>query len=219
MPNFADSLPTFDMTALKPVFDPLAGHEVDAARQWVGDRRMIRRADKRVLLDARRLQDAVQHIGRLPEPGEAFHMVTAKRYSLWHIVQATLQLAAPASIAYLGIATLGFSKQNLDELIAEIDAGRIGQVDFLYSVYFKSNEKESCQRLTHELSTRGHRVVAILTHAKILLLELTDGRTYVVESSANLRSCSSIEQIVITHDADLLAFHRAWIGEIMEAKK
>jgi hypothetical protein len=213
-----DCLRSIDIDLIRPVFDELAGEEKDASRQWVGDRRHVRRTDRRVMLDARRLQDAVQHIGRLPEPGEAFHLVTAKRYSLWHVVKATLQLASPATIAYLGIATLGFSKQNLDELLAEIDAGRIAKVDFLFSVYFKSNERESCERLAHELTTRGHRVVAMLTHAKVLLLELTDGRAYVVESSANLRSCSSIEQITITADADLLNFHRTWINELMGAK-
>ncbi len=110
-------------------------------------------------------------------------------------------------------------KPVFDELAGEEkDAGRIGKVDFLFSVYFKSNERESCERLAHELTTRGHRVVAMLNHAKLLLIVTTDGASYVVESSANLRSCSSIEQITITADADLLAFHRAWIDELMRAK-
>jgi len=217
--DILDKLKTLDLDGLHPIFDELAGEEKDAGRQLVNDQKHVRRTDKTVMLDARRLQNAIEHIGRLPEPGEAFHLVTAKRYSLWHVIAATLQLASPATIAYLGIATLGFSKQNLDELLAEIDAGRIRKCDFLYSVYFKSNERESCERLAHELTTRGHRVVACLTHAKVLLLELTDGRTYVVESSANLRSCSSIEQMMLTADADLLRFHRRWINEIMEAKK
>ena len=216
--NDLDNLQSLDVTTLRPVFDELAGEEKDAGRQWVGDRRHVRRSDRRVMLDARRLQDAVGHIGRLPAEGESYHLVTAKRYSLWNVIQATLQLAAPATIAYLGIATLGFSKQNLDELLAELDAGRIGKVDFLFSVYFKSNERESCERLAHELTTRGHCVVAMLTHAKILLIETTNGASYVVESSANLRSCASIEQITLTHDADLLQFHRTWIDEIMRAK-
>ena len=219
MPDPFCNLKSLDLDGIKPVFDELAGHEVDAGREWIGDRKHVRRTDRSIMLDARRLQDAVAHIGRLPKPGEAFHLVTAKRYSLWHVIEAVLHLAAPATIAYLGIATLGFSKQNLDELLAEIDAGRIGKVDFLFSVYFKSNERESCERLAHELTTRGHRVVAMLTHAKILLMELTDGRAFAVESSANLRSCGSIEQIVITHDCELFDFHRQWIGEIMDAKK
>ena len=217
--DILDNLKSLDLDAIKPVFPELVGLEKDAARQLVEDRRHVRRSDKRVLLDARRLQNAIEHIGRLPEPGESYHLVTAKRYSLWHVIQATLQLAAPETIAYLGIATLGFSRQNLDELLAEIDGGRIGKVDFLFSVYFKSNERESCERLAHELTTRGHRVVAMLSHAKILLMELTDGRAFVVESSANLRSCSSIEQITMTQDPDLLAFHHEWIDELMRVKK
>lgn len=209
-----DNLQTLDTTALRPIFPELIGLEKDAGRQWVGDRRHIRRSGKAIVLDARRLQNALEHIGRLPEPGEAYHLVTAKQYSLWHVIQATLQLAAPATIAYLGIATLGFSKANLDELLSLLDTGQIGKVDFLFSVYFKSGQREDCERLAHELGTRGHRVVAMLTHAKILLMQLSDGRALVVESSANLRSCSSIEQITLTHDVDLLRFHRTWIDSL-----
>jgi hypothetical protein len=126
-----------DLTSIPQFYNELAGHETDAARAWVGDRRHVRRADTKVLLDARRLADALEHIGHLPEPGEAFHLVTAKRYSLWHVVRAVLQLAAPATIARLTVATLGFSKTNLEELLALLDAGTIGTVDFLYSVYFQ----------------------------------------------------------------------------------
>jgi hypothetical protein len=219
MDDWTSSLPTLDLDSIRPVFDPLAGEHQAAALDLGGDRRHIRRTDKQVLVDARRLQNALEHVGRLPEPGEAYHMVTAKRYSLWHIVLATLKLAAPAMITRLTVATLGFSKTNLEELLQLLDAGRIGKVDFLYSVYFKSNERELCQRLAHELTTRGHRVVACLQHAKVVLMELSDGRDFIVESSANLRSCSSIEQITMMHDVALLDFHRQWITELMEAKR
>ncbi len=217
--DWTAGLRSLDLDGIRPVFDELAGHENDAARGWVGDRKAIRRTDRRVLLDARRVKDAVKHIGRLPAPGESYHLVTAKRYSLWNVVQAVLQLAAPATIAYFGVATLGFSKQNLEELLSLLDRGQIAKVDFLFSVYFKSNEKEICQRLAHELTTRGHRVVAMLTHAKIMLLELSDGPRYVVESSANLRSCASIENIMLANDTELFDFHRQWLTEVLEAKK
>ena len=155
MTDILDNLKCVDLDGLRPVFDELAGFEADAGRQWVGDRRHVRKSDRRVMLDARRLADAIEHIGRLPEPGGSFHLVTAKRYSMWHVVQAVRHLAAPATIAYLGIATLGFSKQNIEDLLAALDSGDIGRVDFLFSVYFKSNEKEMCQRLVDELGRRG----------------------------------------------------------------
>jgi len=213
-----DHLKTLDVSGLRAVFAPAVADR-DKARQLAEDRRHVRRTDKAVMLDARRLANALEHIGRLPEPGEAFHLVTEKRYSMMHIIPATLHLAEPATIAYLAIVTLSFSQANMIDLLAMLDAGQISKVDFLYSVYFKSNERESCERLAHELTTRGHRVVAMLTHAKILLIETTDGASYVVESSANLRSCSSIEQIVITHDRELFDFHRQWITDIMEPRK
>jgi hypothetical protein len=210
-----DMVAWLDVAGLGVVFPELAGHENDAARVWVGDRKHVRRTDRAVLLDARRTTNAMQHLGRLPEPGESFHLVTRGAYSLWHLPKAALQLGAPATIAYLAIATLGFSRTNLEELLAALDSGSIGKVDFLYSVYFKSNEKEICQRLSHELALRGHRVVACLQHAKVTLIELTDGRAYAVESSANLRSCASIENITIFHDRALFDFHRAWIQDVL----
>ena len=69
--------------------------------------------------------------------------------------------------------------------------------------------------LAESLTARGHRIAAIRCHAKILAMELTDGRCLVVESSANLRSCRNIEQFTMTHDADLLLFHREWMREVL----
>lgn len=212
------NLKSLDLDGIKPVFDELAGHEKDAARQLNGDRRHVRRTDRSVLLDGRRLQNCIFHIGILPQPGQAYHLITSKKYSLFHVVEAVLNLASPVTIKYLGVATLGFSRDNLERLMVMLDAGQIGKVDFLYSVFHKSLEKEICGRLTAELTRRGQRVAACLNHAKILLLKLSDGRDFVCESSANLRSCSSIEQLMLTNDPDLLAFHRTWIDELMRAK-
>jgi hypothetical protein len=130
-----------------------------------------------------------------------------------------LDLASPATIRYLGIATLGFSRENLERLLEMFDAGQVGRLDFLYSVYFRSNEKEICERLTHELGRRGERVLAMRTHCKILLFETTAGGYFTVESSANLRSCKNIEQAIFTNDAGLFDFHRGWLNEIFEGSK
>ena len=217
--NFLDSLPTLDLDGIKPMFPAAAVADKDKPRQLGEDRKTIRRRDKAVMLDARRLQNAIEHIGRLPAEGESFHMVTEKRYSMMHVIPATLHYAEPTTIAYLAIVTLSFSQANLHDLLTLLDGGQIGKVDFLYSCYFKSNNKADCQRLADELTARGHRVFSGLIHAKILLIELTDGRSFIVESSANLRSCASVEQIAIFHDRGLFDFHRGWIGEVLEGRK
>jgi hypothetical protein len=209
------NLKTLDLDAIRPVFDELADHQQDARRELHGDRAFRRTPTKRTLIDARQVSNAVAHIGRLPAPGETIHLVCSGGYSLYHHVEAVLQIAAPTTIKYMAVATLGFSKENLERLIGLLDSGQIGTLDFVYSVYFKSNEREICERLAHELTTRGQRVLSMRTHCKLLLIELGDGRDcYVIESSANLRSCKNVEQSTFTNDVGLLRFHRGWIDSL-----
>jgi hypothetical protein len=54
----------------------------------------------------------------------------------------------------------------------------------------------------------------MLQHAKVLCVALTDGRHYVVESSANLRSRASLEQIMLVADKGLYEFHSAWMDSL-----
>jgi len=186
-PDWAAGLSALPLDTLRPVFAV-----ADKARQLTDDRKFIRRTDRAVMLDGRRLANAVEHIGRLPERGQAYHLVTEKRFSMMHIIPAVLHLAEPATIRYAAVVTLSFSQANMVDLLAMLDSGQIEQLDFAYSCYFRSNEKENCQRLTEELTARGQRVYSGLIHAKILLMLMSTGATYVVESSSNLRSCSSI---------------------------
>lgn len=210
-----ESLKSLDLDDIKPIF---AQPEKDS-RQLSIDRKLVRRSDRAVVLDGRRLQNCLEHIGTLPAEGESYHMVSEKRYSMGHIIPAVLTLASPATLDYLGVVTLSFSQANLSDLLALIDAGRVRRVDFGYSVYFRSNNREACQRLAAELTARGHRVYSGLVHAKLLLLAMSDGRAFVVESSANLRSCSSIEQLTLFHDRTLLEFHRQWLDELFQRAK
>jgi hypothetical protein len=216
--SWTDTLKTLPLDGLRSVFAPAVA-DVDRPRQLDGDRKLVRRS-KAVTLDGRRLQNCIQTFGRLPTEAESIHVVSEKRFSMMHLIPTVLTLAAPATIAYLGICTLSFSLGNLADLLSLLDAGQVRACDFCYSIYFRSNNKAQCQRLAEELGTRaGCRIFSGLIHAKILLLELSDGRSYVVESSANLRSCSSIEQFCLTHDGELLRFHRTWLDSLFTRAK
>ena len=201
------------MASIKPLFDELAGETKNAAAELVCDYKHVRQPIRR-MVDLRKIANAAKTLDGLPVAGETWHLISKGNFSQWDFIPAVLQLAAPATLSYLGIATLGFSKTNLEELLALLDAGTVAQVDFLYSVYFRSVEKESCERLRHELSTRGHRVACCRTHAKLILLQLSSGENFTIESSANLRSCRNIEQSTFTNDAALLDFHRKWMNDL-----
>ena len=219
MADLLDNLKCLDLDGIRPVFDELAGHEADAGRQWIGDEqvrqaiRQGRHAGRPPVTERRRPYRATAGSGRSPPPDHG--------QTLFPFFRHTGQLCGLQPLRRSPTAVWrrwASRRQTWRTCCSSSTARQIEKVDFLYSVYFKSNEKESCQRLTHELTRRGHRVVAMLTHAKILLSKSTDGRSYVVESSANLRSCASIEQIAMTNRG-LVRFHRTWLDEIMGAKK
>jgi hypothetical protein len=213
---WADSLATIDTSGLRPVFDELAGERQAAAIELDDNRKLTRRPTRRRTIDGLGIPNAIRALDGLPAAGETWHIVVRGNFAMFDLVGAVLALAAPATIARLDIVTLGFSRVNLEELLAMLDAGTIGRLTFLYSVYFRSNEKESCHRLEHELTSRGQKVLALRTHAKLMLFELTDGRCFVNETSANLRSCRNVEQLTFSHDRALLEFHRAWMERLLE---
>ena len=53
-----------------------------------------------------------------------------------------------------------------------------------------------------------------MNHSKILLFDFPTA-AFVVESSANLRSCNNLEQFCLTQSRPLLEFHRQWISRML----
>lgn len=176
-----------------------------------------RRSGRRVMIDALHRRNAVKDIEKLPEAGEATHIIARGNFPLWQIVPATLALAAPATIERLSIATLGFSAGNVTDLMALFDAEKIAAVEIVASVYFERQNPAEYRMMADGLAERGQRIAALRSHAKIIAMTLSDGKAFAVESSANLRSCRNIEQITIIHDAELYRFHAGWIAQVIDA--
>jgi hypothetical protein len=203
---------------LNPTRISVAGVESDLKRlpHLNGDRRHVAKEAKRRYQDARQAQDAIAAISRLPDPDEAIHLAISGRFALWDLVPAVLTLAG-CNIAELRIATLGFSKRNIDSLCQLLDSGKIGKAALLCSHYFKGTSGDIYEHAVTELSARGAAFISLRQHAKLLLMQLTDGRTVSVESSANLRSCKNIETMTLIGDPGVYRFHAGWIDELFAA--
>lgn len=178
--------------------------------------RYSRKAAKREMIHALQVANAVEHIDHLPADGETHHCIMKGNYNAWDIVPAILRLADGAKILRLDVTTLGFNKDNASELMALHDAGKIGEIVFVCSCYFRDSTPEVFAYLREGVENRGQRVLAMRNHSKIILADLSDDRAIVVESSANLRSCHNVEQFTMTHDRGLLEFHRGWIEEMIQ---
>lgn len=136
-------------------------------------------------------------------------------YNAWDLVPGVLKLIAPDTLAYLGIATLGFNRRNAAQLVQLLESGQVKRTDFICSTMYAKHEPAVCQDLHHQLKQLNSRFTAIRCHAKLLLFETAKGRYYVYEGSANLRSCRAIEQFCMTQDHGLFTFHQGWIGQML----
>lgn len=177
-----------------------------------------RRAIRRSFIDARHEKNAIEHILKLPEEGESLHFVIDGRFEPCDIIPATRRLSDPATIERLTVTTLSFNADNIATICRGIDQGKIGSALVIPSHYFASVERALFEDASQELEQRGSRITCGKVHAKILLMEMSDGRCFTVEGSGNLRSCKSIEQFVMTNDRALLEWHRGWIIDHLQKR-
>jgi len=133
------------------------------------------------------------------------------------MIPAALALSG-CSITHLFIATLGFSRANIDNLCALMDAGRVGTLHLVGSHYFKATSAPTYQHAVDMLGKRSKaRFTSLRNHEKLLAMEFSDGRRLTIESSANLRSSENIEGMTLFGDPAVHAFHVGWIGDLFTA--
>jgi hypothetical protein len=139
------------------------------------------------------------------------------QFDSWDLVPAVLELAAPATIRRLDVSTLGFNERVITGLAAMLDGGQVEAVRFIAANWFRSvaDGGRLFDHLAEMLAAHNQPPpIAVRNHSKVILFEMTDGRHFAIESSANLRSCNNVEVFSITQDAELVRFHRSWMEEV-----
>ncbi len=171
-----------------------------------------KRIDTKALLQR---ENAARLIEAIPQAGEVLHVICNGNFAAWDMIPAIRKLTGQR-ITRLDVATLGFSKSNVAQMRAMLDAGQIGELWLIYSCYFRSTSKVETEFLHETLTGPKVRIASFRTHAKLLIVELSGGDCLTIETSANLRSCKNIEQYAITNDRPLMEFHRRWIEDAIK---
>ncbi len=166
---------------------------------------------RRTLIHGLNVANCAKALDRLPDDGEVFNLIMAGNFDGFDFIGATLKLAAPATIDELLIATLGFSESNAGELLELLDAKQIRRVTFLASCYMRDSSGHLYQPLAESLRKRGHAIEATRNHAKLLLMQLSDGRRVGIDGSMNLRSCRNVEQANVWQSRELFDFYARYI--------
>jgi hypothetical protein len=165
-----------------------------------------RTVTKRRMAGIKRAAELLDH---LPGPGESLHVLLRGYFDLLNVVLATLD-RLDTHCLHLRIATLSLSKRNVSELAGLLDSKTVGRVTVVTSDFQREHDADIFAELTCEMGSRGQRVAAARSHCKIVLMEMADGRKYVIEGSANLRTSRNEEQFCMSQDAALHDFYAAW---------
>ncbi len=163
--------------------------------------------------DLSRVDNAAQAIRKLPGKDQSTHFLMAGRFAAADLIPAVQSLAG-AKIDELYVATLGFSKANVDQFASLMDDGLVGRFTLLCSAYFKDTEGTAFDYGQQQLEARGARLCKSRNHAKVILFRFGQ-RHYIVEASANIRSCLSLEQVAVFQSRPLFRFHRQWMEGVL----
>ena len=201
--------PSFNLSTRKQ--EELDDERGDAATGKAGQTFLARVTARRLAAVKR----AAEVLDVLPGEGESLHCRMESYFDLLNVVLALLDKAGlPCSV--LRIATLSFSKRNVAELAGLLDTGAVRKVDLLTSDFQKEHDGDILAVALQELSAkRGQSVAAARSHCKVITMALDDGRRYTIEGSANLRTARCLEQLFLSRDGALHAWHDTWLSEMV----
>lgn len=191
---------------------PTAGDETG-----VGHRASVTtRAAKRYCYDLSASKKALEHVLKLPEPDETLHCLMGGDYRAFDVLLAVAERAGEP-MRSLTVTTLGFNRHNIAHLCQMIRSGAVADVQLLCSEYMQNVDSDLYGFARGELERAGAILRAARNHSKILCMDF-GSRAFVVESSANLRSCNNLEQFTLTHSRELYDFHRTWIRSVIASQ-
>jgi hypothetical protein len=159
------------------------------------------------------LRRAAEVLPHLPGPGESVHVLLTGYFDLMLVLTCIVQSRA-ATCQSMRVATLAFSRKNVEELCSLLDAGKVRRVSLLCSDYMRKANPSIYQGAAEALrGERGQHVGSARSHCKVVCLSFDDGLRLTMEGSANLRTNRNVEQLTVINDRVLHDWHAAWIDE------
>src|SRR6266540_3238408 len=167
----------------------------------------------RVKLAARRaagIREAKETLALLPAPGESLHALSTSRMDLTDVIGALLERLGKCDRLVIG--TLGYNARNLRTMLRWLDAGQVGSLTLLASIFFRSHNGSLWEETLEEFRSRKQRAACCHSHAKVVTLAFASGERLSIEGSANLcGNGSGREQFALINDVGLHDFHATWI--------
>ena len=121
----------------------------------------------------------------------------------------------------LTISTLSMSMENIDSLKNLLAGDYVKQLNIIVSHYYFATERQGLMPYMFDILDVDDKfqLAVASVHTKIAMIRTACGKKIVIHGSANLRTSSNIEQIVIEHSPGLFDFNSEIHHGIIEAHK
>jgi hypothetical protein len=177
-------------------------------------------ATKAATFDARRLKNATDCLAKMPASLEYVHILCGQEFCGFDLLPVFLKLTRAKAFQSLTLTTLGFSRDNLDQLGKMIQAREIppARLKILCGDFFRRADPHIWDIGRSLAADHGFGFRSMRNHTKLILAQIRNA-FYVVESSANLRSCHNLETFTVTQSPSLFEFHTGWINQAWKLAK
>lgn len=160
-----------------------------------------------------------QDIGDLPLNFRAFVILDGK-FIFGDFIEALIVLNNWLC-EELTISTLSMSQDNVDSLANLVKGGYLKELNLIVSHYYFANERAGLMPYLYDKLDHGDvlQLAVASVHTKIAMIRTACGKKITIHGSANLRTSSNIEQIVIENTPSLFDFCAEVHHGIIEAHK
>jgi len=121
----------------------------------------------------------------------------------------------------LTVATLSMNENNVDSLANLLNGDYVHKLNLIVSAYFYSHERFNLVEYIYKELDKGDRFQLAVAgcHCKVCLAEVDRGLKLTMHGSANLRSSSNFEQLMIEDNAELYRFNMDFLRVILDRYK
>jgi hypothetical protein len=150
------------------------------------------------------------------EPGESWHVIS--RGDIDSLSYLRHVLAGVDHLDHVLMSTWCVAKNDLSEISAWLDSGRIEQFDLYAGEIFPGSYGDEYEQVLKMCELYGCRLVIAKNHSKVTLCSVDDYQI-VIESSANVNTNPRIEQSTMHNNPELHAFYLEFFSGVKSIDK
>jgi hypothetical protein len=188
--------------------------------------KQVKKAAKRIMVTMMQREALSDFIQELPPPdhdlwiigngsgGTYGRRVIETRFEFGHFIPVLIDLLG-GHVTDLYISTWTMNRDHAQNILDTYDERRADRIVVLTDPYFLQRESFVANALVAGMKLRGQTFIAFKNHTKMLALATEDGRTCVIQGSANLSSTPRAENWVLTTSPDVYEWVRDSFFEVI----